>query len=54
MEQLGSHRTDFSKILVFLENLSRGLKFRKNLTRITGTLHEDIHTFTVTSEFFLE
>jgi len=54
MEQLGSNRTDFRKIWVFLENLSRELKFRQNLTRITGTLHEDIHTFTVTSECFLE
>jgi hypothetical protein len=29
----------------FFENLSRKFKFSYNLTRITGTLHEDQHTF---------
>jgi hypothetical protein len=30
---------------VFFENLLKKLKFHENLTRITGTLHEDICTF---------
>jgi len=36
-------------IWVFLENLSRELKFHYNLTRITGTLHEDRYTFMIIS-----
>ena len=34
---------------VFLENLSRKCKFHSNLTRITGTLHEDRYTFLIAS-----
>jgi hypothetical protein len=34
-------------IRVFLENLSRKLKFHQNMTRITSTLHEDLCTFIV-------
>jgi len=30
---------------VFFENLLKNLKFHANLTRITGTLNEDICTF---------
>ena len=32
-------------IRVFFENLSRKFKSHLNLTRITSTLHEDLHTF---------
>jgi hypothetical protein len=32
---------------VFFENLSRTFKFHSNLTRVTGTLHEDQNTFFV-------
>jgi len=35
------------------ENLSRKFKLHLNLTRITGTLHEDQYTFSVTSGSFL-
>jgi len=40
-------------IRVFFEDLSRKLKFHLNLTRITGTLHEDQYTFLI-PQFFLE
>ena len=40
-------------IWVFLENLSRKFKFHYNLTRITGTLHEDQYTFFVISRWVL-
>jgi hypothetical protein len=36
------------------ENLSRKSKFHSNLTRIPGTLHEDVYTFLIMYEFFLE
>jgi hypothetical protein len=42
-------RDPFSCNLVFLENLSRKVKFHENMTRITGTLHEDQYTFIITS-----
>jgi len=34
-------------IWVFFENLSRKFQFHYNLTRITGTLHEDQYTFLI-------
>jgi hypothetical protein len=40
-------------IWVFFEDLSRRCKFRLNLTRITGTLHEDLCTFMVISRLNL-
>jgi hypothetical protein len=36
-------------ILVLFEHLSRKFKFRWNLNRITGTLHEDQYTFFILS-----
>jgi len=36
-------------ICVFVESPSRRSKFHYNMTRITGTLHEDRHTFLITS-----
>jgi len=36
-------------IIVFFENLSRKVNFHYNTTRITGTLHEDQHTFMIIS-----
>jgi hypothetical protein len=36
-------------IWVFFENLSRTFKFHLNLTRITGTVHEDLYTFMIIS-----
>ena len=43
-------------ICVFLEHLSRKDKFDRNLTRITGTLHEDQYTsfLLYLAQFFLE
>ena len=39
----------------FLENLSISFNFHSNLTRITGTLHDDKYTFMIISaHFFLE
>jgi hypothetical protein len=37
----------------FFENLSRKLKFCKNLTRITVTSHEDVFTFMTICRLFL-
>jgi len=34
-----------------VENLSRTLKFHKNLTRLTGTWHEDLCTFMIISRW---
>ena len=47
MEQLGSHQTNFYEIwyLGIFFNLSRKFKSHYNMTRITGTLHEDQYTF---------
>ena len=42
-----------SDILVFFENLSREAKLRYNLTRITGTWHEDQYTFLIISCWIL-
>ena len=36
-------------IWLIFENLSRNFKFHSNLTRITGTLHEEQYIFTFTS-----
>jgi hypothetical protein len=49
MEQIGCHWTDFSEIWwgVFFNYLSRNFKFHYTLTRITGTLHEDLCTFKI-------
>jgi len=43
-------------ILLFFENLSIKIKFHLILTRITGTLHEDLFIFTVKylAEIFLK
>jgi len=38
----------------FFQNLSRKFKLRKNLIKITDTLHEDLPTWRYFSEFFLE
>ena len=38
-------------IWVFFENLSREMKFHSNLTRITGTLYEDLCTFVTVSRW---
>jgi hypothetical protein len=38
---------------VLFENLSTKFKFHYNLTRITGTLHEDQYTFLIISRSFL-
>jgi len=40
-------------ICVFFETFSRKLKFHLNLTRITGTLHEDQSIFMIISRSFL-
>jgi hypothetical protein len=56
MEPIVSTGRIFMKfdICVFFENLSRKFKFHYNLTRITGTLHEDRYTSFYLTEFFLE
>jgi hypothetical protein len=57
MEQIGSPWTDFRKIWLlsgfFFENQSRTFKFHWDMTRITGTLHEDVCTFMTTSRSIL-
>jgi len=40
-------------IWLFFEKLSRKLKFYWNITRITGSLHEDQHTFLIISRSVL-
>jgi hypothetical protein len=46
MKQFGSHSKDFHKIRYledfFFENLSIKFKLHSNVTRITGTLREDL------------
>jgi hypothetical protein len=37
------------RILIFFENLSRKLNFRQHLTRVRGSLREDIRTFIILS-----
>jgi hypothetical protein len=55
MEQLGTYWTIFVEvdILGFLENLTRKFKFHQNLTRIAGTLHEELCTFMIISRLIL-
>jgi hypothetical protein len=40
-------------IRIYFQNLSRKFKFHENLTRITGTLHEDQYTFMIISRSVL-
>jgi hypothetical protein len=40
-------------IWVFYENMSRKFKFYENLTRTTGTLHEDLCTLMIASSWIL-
>ena len=49
MQQRGSHWTDFYKVWcwAFSKNLPRELKFDKNQTRMTVTLHICLYTFVV-------
>jgi hypothetical protein len=48
MEQLGSHWTDFHIILwLIFENLLRKYKSNLNLTKLTGSLYEDMWTFMI-------
>jgi hypothetical protein len=56
MEQLSCHWKDFHVILcLFFQNLSRKFNFHWNLTRITGTLHEDRYIFlSYLAQLFLE
>ena len=52
MKQLGYKRTDFSwnvKFDYFFLKSIQNFNFYQNLTRITGTLHEDQYTFLITS-----
>jgi hypothetical protein len=51
MADLVSHETDFYEVwyLTYLRNLARKFKLNKILTRITGTLHEDLYTYLITS-----
>jgi hypothetical protein len=39
---------------LFFQNQLRKFNFHKNLAKITGTLHEDLLTFMIMSEFFVE
>ena len=60
MEQLGSHRTGFSRNLifrVFFENLSRKFNFRRTMTSVTYhglSTKTYIHLWQDLAEFFLE
>ena len=57
IEQVGSNWTAFHGIwclnIFFLENLSRKFKFHWNLTRVTGTVVEDLGTFMIISRWIL-
>jgi hypothetical protein len=44
---------EFAYIWGYFENLSRQFKLHYNLTRTTGTLHEDLCTFVVTPRWIL-
>jgi hypothetical protein len=46
-------RTPWNLRFVFFESPSRKLKLNYNLTRITGTLHEDQYTFMIIRRWFL-
>jgi len=56
-EQLGFHWADFKEIWhlsIFPQNLSGKVKFDENLTRITGTLHEELrYIFFVISRWII-
>jgi hypothetical protein len=55
VEQLGSHWTDFREIWyfsIFWKSVKK-FKFHWNLTRIAGTLHEDLCTFVIISPWIL-
>jgi len=58
MEQLGSHWTDFNGIwyLSIFPQYLQNIRVSLDLTKITGTLHEDICTFMIKylAQFFLE
>jgi len=51
MEQLVSHWTDFPEtwFLSIFQNLPRKINFHYNVTRIIDPLHEDQHSFLITS-----
>ena len=54
MELRSPRRTDFHEILywnIFSDDLPRMLRFRYDVTRITGALHEDRCTFMITSRW---
>ena len=55
MEGRGTHWTNFHEIFYnsISFNLPRIFNFRKNLTRITGILHECLYTFLIISRSFL-
>jgi hypothetical protein len=55
MEQLGSHWTDFHDtwFVSIFRNYVEKFKIHYNLTRITGTLHEDLCTFLIIFLSFL-
>ena len=55
MEELGCHSKDFHEydIWVFFENRSRNFSFHYNLTRIAGTVNEDLCTVLIISHSFL-
>ena len=53
MTWLSLHRFSWNFIWVFLKNLSRKFKFHQNMTRIMGTIHEDIRTFMIVSHRIL-
>jgi hypothetical protein len=54
-EQLGPHWTHSHEILYLsiFRNFVEKFKLRSNLTRITGTLHEDLCTFMIMSRWIL-
>jgi hypothetical protein len=54
-KKLASTELVFMKFNIwgFFENLSRKFMFLYNLTRITGTLHEDLCTFMIISRWIL-
>jgi len=41
------------KIEAFIENLSKKLKFYEDLTRMTGTVHEDVCQFIISRSVLL-
>jgi hypothetical protein len=56
MEQLGSHLTDCHEILylrIFIISVEKKFELHKNLTRMTGALHDEQSTFAIISRLFL-